>query len=164
MSRARADSARKAPSPLVASGKKGPSAMSSSYSTIRLERDGGIATLTLDRSDSANALNLEMATELMRAAIELDEDAGVRAVILTGNGKMFCAGGDLGAMKEAGDGASSYIKEMAGNLHLAVSRFARMRSRSATRDSSASRSIACTRTSPGAKTSRRSSASRSTTR
>jgi 2-(1,2-epoxy-1,2-dihydrophenyl)acetyl-CoA isomerase len=101
--------------------------MPSSYSTIQLERDGGIATLTLDRPESANALNLEMATELMRAAIELDEDAGVRAVILTGNGKMFCAGGDLGAMKEAGDGASSYIKEMAGNLHLAVSRFARMR-------------------------------------
>ena len=99
----------------------------SSYSTIQLEREGGIATLTLNRPESANALSLPMATELMRAAIELDEDARVRAVILTGNGKMFCAGGDLGAMKEAGDGASAYIKEMAGNLHLAISRFARMR-------------------------------------
>lgn len=98
-----------------------------SYSTIQLERDGGIATLTLDRPDSANALNLPMATELMRAAIELDEDARVRAVILTGSGKMFCAGGDLNAMKKAGDGASAYIKEMAGNLHLAISRLARMR-------------------------------------
>lgn len=99
----------------------------SSYSTIQLERDGSIAKLTLNRPDSANALNLEMATDLMRAAIELDEDSRVRAVILTGNGTMFCAGGDLGAMKEAGDGASAYIKEMAGNLHLAISRFARMR-------------------------------------
>jgi len=101
--------------------------MPSSYSTIQLERDGGIAKLTLDRPDSANALNLQMATELMRAAIELDEDARVRVVILTGNGRMFCAGGDLAAMKEAGDGASAYIEEMAGNLHRAISRFARMR-------------------------------------
>ena len=101
--------------------------MPSSYSTIQLERDGGIAKLTLDRPDSANALNLQMATELMRAAIELDEDARVRVVILTGNGKMFCAGGDLAAMKEAGDGASAYIEEMAGNLHRAISRFARLR-------------------------------------
>ena len=99
----------------------------SSYSMIQLERDGGIARLILDRPDSANALNLPMAMELMQAAIELDEDASVRAVILTGNGKMFCAGGDLGAMKEAGDGASAYIKEMAGYLHLAILGFARMR-------------------------------------
>jgi 2-(1,2-epoxy-1,2-dihydrophenyl)acetyl-CoA isomerase len=101
--------------------------MSSSYSTIRLERDGGVATLTFDRPDSANVLNLTMATDLMHAAIELDEDVNVRAVLITGHGKMFCAGGDLAAMKEAGDGASAYIKEMAGNLHLAISRFARMR-------------------------------------
>ena len=99
----------------------------SSYSTIKLERDGGIAKLTLHRPKSANALNLAMATDLMRAAIELDEDSSVRAVLITGDGKMFCAGGDLGAMKKAGDGASAYIKEMAGNLHLAISRFARMR-------------------------------------
>ncbi|MAG34351.1 MAG: enoyl-CoA hydratase [Deltaproteobacteria bacterium] len=99
----------------------------SSYSTLRLERDGGVAKLTLARPDHANALDLEMGTELMRAAIALDEDASVRAVILTGEGKMFCAGGDLAAMKQAGDGASAYIKELAGNLHLAISRFARMR-------------------------------------
>jgi 2-(1,2-epoxy-1,2-dihydrophenyl)acetyl-CoA isomerase len=99
----------------------------SSYKTLRLERDSGIARLTLDRPDSANALNLPMAQELMKASIELDEDADVRAVILTGNGKMFCAGGDLGAMSKAGGGAAAYIKEMAGNLHLAISRFARMR-------------------------------------
>lgn len=103
------------------------SSRSKTYSTIRLERDGAVAKLTLDQPDSANVLNLPMATELMRAAIELDEDPGVRAVILTGSGKMFCAGGDLAAMKAAGDGASAYIKEMAGNLHLAISRFARMR-------------------------------------
>ena len=99
----------------------------SSYKTIQLERDGGVAKLTLDRPEAANALDLPMATDLMHAAIELDEDESVRAVLLTGKGKMFCAGGDLGAMKKAGDGAPAYLKELAGTLHLAISRFARMR-------------------------------------
>ena len=99
----------------------------SSDSTIRLERDGGIAKLTLTRPDAANALNMEMAQALMRAAIELDEDESVRAVLLTGEGKMFCAGGDLGAMNAAGDGTSAYLMELTTNLHAAISRFARMR-------------------------------------
>ncbi len=99
----------------------------SSYSTIRLERDGGVATLTLARPESANALNMEMSRELMHASIDLDEDESVRAVVLTGDGKMFCAGGDLGAMNAAGDGTSAYLKEMTTNLHAAISRFARMR-------------------------------------
>jgi 2-(1,2-epoxy-1,2-dihydrophenyl)acetyl-CoA isomerase len=101
--------------------------MPSSFSTIRLERDGAVAKLTLARPDNANALNMEMSRELNSASIELDEDRSVRAVILTGEGKMFCAGGDLAGMKAAGDKASSFVKELAGNLHLAVSRFARMR-------------------------------------
>ena len=97
------------------------------YSTLRLERNGAIATLTLARASHANALDLTMSRDLLHAAIELDEDPAVRAVILTGEGKMFCAGGDLAAMKEAGSRAPAYIKELAGNLHLAISRLARMR-------------------------------------
>ncbi|MCB9617772.1 MAG: enoyl-CoA hydratase/isomerase family protein [Sandaracinus sp.] len=100
---------------------------SPSFSTLRLERDGAIAKLTLARPEHANALDMTMGRELMQAAIALDEDESVRAVILTGEGKMFCAGGDLAAMKAAGEGASAYLKELAGNLHLAISRFARMR-------------------------------------
>jgi len=99
----------------------------SSYSTLELERDGGVAKLVLNRPDAANALDMTMGRELMQAAIALDEDPSVRAVLLTAEGKMFCAGGDLGAMQAAGDGASAYLKELAGNLHLAISRFARMR-------------------------------------
>lgn len=101
--------------------------MSSDFSTLRLERDGGVARLTLDRPEAANALDLTMGRELMQAAIQLDEDPTVRAVLLTAEGKMFCAGGDLGAMQAAGEGAAAYIKELASYLHLAISRFARMR-------------------------------------
>lgn len=101
--------------------------MSSDFSTLRLERDGGVARLTLARPEAANAFDLTMGRELMQAAIEIDEDPGVRAVLLTAEGKMFCAGGDLGAMQAAGDSAPAYIKELASYLHLAISRFARMR-------------------------------------
>lgn len=97
------------------------------YSTLRLERNGAIATLTLARASHANSLDLTMSRDLLHAAIELDENPDVRAVILTGEGKMFCAGGDLAGMKEAGARAPAYIKELAGNLHLAISRLARMR-------------------------------------
>lgn len=97
------------------------------YTTLRLERKGPVATLTLARTSHANALDLTMSQDLLHAAIELDEDPDVRAVILTGEGKMFCAGGDLAGMKAAGARAPAYIKELAGNLHLAISRLARMR-------------------------------------
>lgn len=98
-----------------------------SFSTLELERDGGIAKLTLSRPDAANSLDMAMGRDLMQAATQLDEDASVRAVLITGKGKMFCAGGDLGAMQTAGDGASAYLKELTSNLHIAISRFARMR-------------------------------------
>jgi 2-(1,2-epoxy-1,2-dihydrophenyl)acetyl-CoA isomerase len=98
-----------------------------SFKTLTLERDGALAKLTLSRPDAANALDLEMGKELMHAATQLDEDPDLRAVLITGQGKMFCTGGDLGAMQAAGDGASVYLKELASYLHLAISRFARMR-------------------------------------
>ena len=63
---------------------------------IRLDRDGGLWTVTLDRPDKANALTEAMLTELARIA----EDAqGARALILTGAGKVFSAGADLDAAR-----------------------------------------------------------------
>ena len=47
-------------------------------------------------------------------------------MVLTGAGKLFCAGGDLGAMAAAGDRASAVVKGMAGDLHMAISRLTRM--------------------------------------
>lgn len=72
-----------------------------SYSTITLETDlKGIATLTLNRPEKHNALSAEMIAEITDAAVLLSKDTSVRAVILSGNGKSFCAGGDLAWMKE----------------------------------------------------------------
>ena len=65
------------------------------YETLTFEVRDGVGHLTLNRPKAANALNLEMAQELLQVAKRCDEDAGVRAVLLTGAGRMFCAGGDL---------------------------------------------------------------------
>ena len=65
--------------------------------TVLLSVADGIATVTLNRPDRFNALNLQMAQELYRAAIACGEDPSVRAVVITGAGKAFFAGGDLSA-------------------------------------------------------------------
>ncbi len=97
-----------------------------SYETLNYEVADGVATITLNRPDAANALNLTMARELSDVAIVCDESADVRAVIITGNGKMFCAGGDLSVMGDAGDNAAAVVKQMAGDLHMGISRLTRM--------------------------------------
>lgn len=70
------------------------------FETITVDCDArGIATLTLSRADRHNALSGQMMDELTAAAEALGKDAAVRAVVLTGAGKSFCAGGDLGWMQ-----------------------------------------------------------------
>ncbi len=97
-----------------------------SYETLLFDINDQIATITLNRPDAANALNLTMAKELSDVAIICDESEDVRCVVLTGTGKMFCAGGDLSVFAEAGDQASSVVKQMAGDLHMGISRLTRM--------------------------------------
>lgn len=70
------------------------------YETISLETDArGVATLCLNRPDKHNALSARMLEELQDAARALAADDAVRVVVLTGAGKSFCAGGDLGWMQ-----------------------------------------------------------------
>ena len=65
------------------------------YETIALARADGVATLTLNRPDAYNALNLALGRDLFQAVLEVDDDASVRAVVITGAGKAFSGGGDL---------------------------------------------------------------------
>ena len=68
------------------------------FETIALEVDGdGIATITLDRPDRLNAFTVTMMDELIAAFDRTDADDDVRAVVVTGRGRAFCAGADLGA-------------------------------------------------------------------
>lgn len=71
------------------------------YETIKVEKDPrGVATLTLNRPDKHNAMSAQMLADLTAAAHELGADDAVRAVVLTGAGASFCAGGDLGWMRD----------------------------------------------------------------
>jgi enoyl-CoA hydratase/carnithine racemase len=65
------------------------------YETIRYEVEDGVLTLTLDRPDRLNAFNNVMLRELLDAFDRSDADDAVRAVIVTGAGRGFCAGADL---------------------------------------------------------------------
>ena len=95
--------------------------------TLLFDKRHGVARVTLNRPDAANALDRTMARELMEVAIDCDEDAAVRCVVISGAGsRMFCAGGDLRAFVEAAERGPALVKDMTTNLHAAVSRFARM--------------------------------------
>jgi enoyl-CoA hydratase/carnithine racemase len=67
------------------------------YSTVRYDVSDNIATLTLHRPDRMNAFTPEMMRELVAIFDVIDADDAVRAVIVTGEGRAFCAGADLGA-------------------------------------------------------------------
>lgn len=68
-----------------------------SFETICLDVDQGIATITLNRPDRMNAFTAQMMAELIAAFDATDADDAVRAVIVTGAGRAFCAGADLAA-------------------------------------------------------------------
>ena len=96
-----------------------------SYQTLTLERRDGVATLTLNRPDAYNALNLELGRELFHAVRELDEDPAVRCVVVTGAGKAFCAGGTVKDFADNLPRIGVLVKELTTYLHGAVSRLSR---------------------------------------
>lgn len=102
------------------------SAGPSSAAPLLFERDGAVARLTLNRPDAANALDMPTGRALLEAAIECDSNPDIRCVTLTGAGRMFCAGGDIAVMAAAGDRVGAVVGELAGTLHAAMTRFARM--------------------------------------
>lgn len=65
------------------------------YQTMELSVETPLATITLNRPDSRNALNREMASELARCLSEMERDDSIRCVILTGSERVFCAGADI---------------------------------------------------------------------
>lgn len=73
------------------------------YREIAYDVDGRVATITLDRPEALNAFTNVMLGELLDAFDRIDEDDAVRAVIVTGRGRGFCAGADLSAGAETFD-------------------------------------------------------------
>lgn len=90
---------------------------------VLMERDGGLARVTLNRPDVANGIDLEMANDLLALAVELKADPQVRCVLLTGAGGRFCAGGDVRSFA-ASDDIGALLGEITGALHAAISTLA----------------------------------------
>lgn len=93
---------------------------------ISFERTGAIGRITLDRAEMGNAIDLPMAHALREAAFACDGDDAIRCVLLTGAGRIFCAGGDVGAFAGAGDGLPHFLREILVPLNAAIACFLRM--------------------------------------
>lgn len=78
------------------------------YETIRLERRGRVAWITLDRPEALNALNTQLMHELVALTAELDRDDTIGAIVVTGSEKAFAAGADI---KEMADRSTAEMRE-----------------------------------------------------
>jgi len=97
-----------------------------SQESVVTSRSAGIASITLNRPAQGNAINLQLARELEAAARECDSDASIRCVVISGAGRLFCAGGDLSVFKDAGTEVAGVLTELAGTIHSAISHLAHM--------------------------------------
>ena len=72
------------------------------FETIEYHEESGYAEITLNRPDRLNAVTAQMHEELREAVTRIEQNPEIRAVILTGAGRGFCAGQDLGEHDNAG--------------------------------------------------------------
>lgn len=77
--------------------------MMGDYEHLRRTDEGPVATVALARPETRNALNAALIQEITRCFEELVEDESVRVVVLTGEGSSFCAGADIGYMRDTAD-------------------------------------------------------------
>jgi len=91
------------------------------YQTILTKNADGVTTITLNDPEKRNALDERMSSELDDALARCEDDESVKAIVITGNGKSFCAGGDVKAMAEAED-ARSFLDALSAGIHRPVAR------------------------------------------
>ncbi|MGC9967057.1 MAG: enoyl-CoA hydratase-related protein [Syntrophobacteraceae bacterium] len=93
---------------------------------VIVRKADSIATVLLNRPEAYNALNFELTEGLAGHLIDLAADSGVRAIIISGEGKAFCAGGDLKCAVSSPQGPSAALHKLAGLFHQAVLEIRRM--------------------------------------
>jgi len=81
------------------------------FNTIEFTADAGVATLTLNRPGALNSFTMEMHGEVREAMTQVTNDATIRCLIITGAGRGFCAGQDLGDRAVSADGAPPDLGE-----------------------------------------------------
>ncbi|MFI8592149.1 enoyl-CoA hydratase/isomerase family protein [Dietzia maris] len=89
--------------------------------------DDGVGRIRLNRPDAANGLNVELLRALNDAVLECHGSPHVRAVILTGEGKNFCAGGDVKTFASKGDALPAYLREATAWLQIVTASLLRLK-------------------------------------
>ena len=96
------------------------------FATVQLEAQGAIATLTLNRPDALNAIDVAMARDLQQAAQWLETRREIRVVRLRAAGKAFCAGGDISMFTGEPDQVRHTLLDLFTPLNDFIARIARM--------------------------------------
>jgi 2-(1,2-epoxy-1,2-dihydrophenyl)acetyl-CoA isomerase len=102
------------------------SMMQNAGSTIRLEIRDHVAWLIFSRPDSANTINLQFGREFLASVLAIEAQLLVRAVVMTGQGRAFCFGGDLKGMAASGGDVQKYLSELTTDLHAGMARLVRL--------------------------------------
>lgn len=100
--------------------------MNATNDSVLLDKNGAIATVTLNRPAQLNALNDAMMFGLRDVLTEVEADTAIRAVILRGAGKAFMAGGDVAMFHAKKDEVSSLFHELGGTFHESIKLMRRM--------------------------------------
>lgn len=93
---------------------------------ITLEKKDGVALITLNRSEKMNVFNIESGKELLGALFDAGSDRRVRCIVITGSGKVFCAGGDIGLMRKVLDEGGDEMRLLPVYLHAIIAEVKRM--------------------------------------
>ncbi len=93
---------------------------------VIVENKDGVAVVTLNQPETYNALSFRMADEFANAMVELASSDAAQAVIVTGAGKAFCAGGDLKWVSEHEGGNKAAFHQLAGRFHQGALEIKRM--------------------------------------
>jgi len=84
---------------------------------FRMEADQGLVTMALCRPDRANSIHIPFAAAFHRQMADFAADESVRAVVIKGEGKIWCAGGDLGYFASSGDALPEALRELIKEFH-----------------------------------------------
>ena len=96
------------------------------YNCIIYEKNSSIAKIVLNKPDTGNTLDLQLAKELYEVSLDAASDDNIKALILTANGKLFCGGGNLKFLLSKKEVVKKTLLKMTMYLHGAISRMARM--------------------------------------
>jgi 2-(1,2-epoxy-1,2-dihydrophenyl)acetyl-CoA isomerase len=94
---------------------------------IEIKQDDAIAKVALNRPEAYNAFNYEMISQLADHLTTLASDNNIKAVVITGNGRAFCAGGDLKWALDYSNRPAGAFHTLAGQFHLAILEIRRMK-------------------------------------